>query len=90
MHAREDAKLVPIETSYGDVLFRSRLEARWAVFFDLLGVKWLYEPEGFVLPSGARYLPDFFLPDLDIWAEIKPRDVWREASALKANAHRFW
>lgn len=64
--------LTPIETSYKGVTFRSRLEARWAVFFDELHVRWLYEPEGFVLPSGARYLPDFFLPDFNYWIEIKP------------------
>lgn len=48
-----------IETEYNGYRFRSRLEARWAVFFDALGVKYEYEPEGFELPSGKRYLPDF-------------------------------
>jgi hypothetical protein len=47
-----------IETAYKGYRFRSRLEARWAVFFDALGIEWQYEPEGFELPSG-RYLPDF-------------------------------
>lgn len=42
----------PIETRYAGCRFRSRLEARWAVFFDTLGVKWLYEPEGFVVGHG--------------------------------------
>ena len=36
-----------IGTKYGGCYFRSRLEARWAVFFDHLGIEWLYEPEGF-------------------------------------------
>lgn len=31
-------------TNYKSVLFRSRLEARWAVFFDLAKWKWEYEP----------------------------------------------
>lgn len=31
-------------TTYSNVLFRSRLEARWAAFFDLAGWKWEYEP----------------------------------------------
>ena len=31
-------------TFYKDVLFRSRLEARWAAFFDLAGWEWEYEP----------------------------------------------
>lgn len=48
-----------IETYYNGRRFRSRLEARWAVFFDALGVEYEYEPEGFRLPSGATYLPDF-------------------------------
>lgn len=48
-----------IETKYKGYRFRSRLEARWAVFFDALGVVWEYEPEGFELGGGVRYLPDF-------------------------------
>lgn len=31
-------------TLYRDVQFRSRLEARWACFFDLAHWKWEYEP----------------------------------------------
>lgn len=59
-----------IETAYAGCLFRSRLEARWAVFFDTLGIQWEYEPQGFELPSG-RYLPDFWLPSLAAWWEVK-------------------
>jgi hypothetical protein len=61
-----------IETLYKGYRFRSRLEARWAVFFDYLGVAWEYEPQGYVLGDGSRYLPDFWLPDLKYWIEIKP------------------
>lgn len=32
------------QTKYSGVEFRSRLEARWAAFFDLAGWKWEYEP----------------------------------------------
>jgi hypothetical protein len=39
---------------YNGYRFRSRLEARWAVFFDELGVAYRYEPEGFEL-GGTRY-----------------------------------
>lgn len=59
-----------IETHYAGCRFRSRLEARWAVFFDAVGLEWQYEPEGFELPSGW-YLPDFYLPDLRMRVEIK-------------------
>jgi hypothetical protein len=53
-------------TRYAGCHFRSRLEARWAVFFDFLGIRWVYEPEGFVGCYGMPYLPDFHLPDLYI------------------------
>jgi hypothetical protein len=54
-----------IETRYAGCNFRSRLEARWAVFFDALGIRWEYEPQGFVGAYGAPYLPDFLLPDVN-------------------------
>jgi hypothetical protein len=73
-----------IETAYNGCLFRSRLEARWAVFFDTLGVKYEYEKEGFDLGKeeirmdvhryvldDTRYLPDFWLPRQDCWFEVK-------------------
>lgn len=60
-----------IETRYKGYRFRSRLEARWAVFFDALGIKWEYEKEGYKLKSGC-YLPDFWLPQVEMWAEVKP------------------
>lgn len=62
-----------IETRYKGYRFRSRLEARWAVFFDALGIEWQYEPEGFILDDGTMYLPDFYLPLFDCYAEVKPR-----------------
>lgn len=68
----------PIQTRYKGYHFRSRLEARWAVFFDALGVQWEYEPEGFELPDGTRYLPDFWLPKEQLWVEIKGREPTRD------------
>ncbi len=59
-----------IETEYNGYKFRSRLEARWAVFFDALGIEYEYENEGYDL-GGVRYLPDFWLPRLDLWVEVK-------------------
>lgn len=61
----------PIETKYKGYRFRSRLEARWAVFFDTLGCKWEYEPEGYDLGLEGWYLPDFKLSG-EAWVEIKP------------------
>jgi hypothetical protein len=61
-----------IRTKYNGVIFRSRLEAQWAVFWDELGVKWEYEPQTFKLPDGNQYTPDFWIVDLALWVEIKP------------------
>jgi len=61
----------PIETVYNGYRFRSRLEARWAVFFDALGVRYEYELDGFDLGELGWYLPDFFLPEHQCWVEIK-------------------
>jgi hypothetical protein len=64
-----------LETSFAGRRFRSRLEARWAVFYTAIGVPWVYEPEGFELTDAngtVVYLPDFFLRQLDAYIEIKP------------------
>lgn len=60
-----------VETEYAGCRFRSRLEARWAVFFDHAGIEWQYEPERFGLSGGRTYLPDFYLPECDTWVEVK-------------------
>ncbi len=65
-----------IETVYNGYRFRSRLEARWAVFFDSLGVNYEYEKEGYDFGNLGFYLPDFFLPHffsfpVPMWVEIK-------------------
>lgn len=61
-----------ITTHYNGYKFRSRLEARWAVFFDAAGIEYEYEKEGFVLSNGELYLPDFWIPEWNVWVEIKP------------------
>jgi hypothetical protein len=60
-----------IQTQYKGYRFRSRLEARWAVFFDALDIKWGYEHEGYDLGKLGWYLPDFWLPQVSMWAEVK-------------------
>lgn len=63
-----------LPSAYRGIRFRSRTEARWAIYFEALGVPWEYEVEGFALPSG-NYVPDFLLPPRDKaparWVEIK-------------------
>lgn len=88
-----------IETKYKGYRFRSRLEARWAVFFDALGIEWEYEKEGYELSQiqdedsednlvdKLYYLPDFWLPKLNIFVEVKgeePSDVERIKAARLA------
>jgi len=57
-------KIKPIETVYDGYRFRSRLEAKWACFFDAAKIRYVYELEGYELGEGKRYLPDFYLPDV--------------------------
>lgn len=59
----ENIKAIP--TNYNRINFRSRLEARWALFFDLLGIPYEYEPEKYHT-GVSRYIPDFRLPSFDI------------------------
>ena len=79
----------PIETEYKGYRFRSRLEARWAIFFDACGVDWEYEPEGYDLGDGLYYLPDFLLHGVDgrdgddLYVEVKGQMT--DLDALKIN-----
>ncbi len=59
--------IAAIPTLYRGRMYRSRLEARWAAFFDLLG--WRHEYEPFDL---GLWSPDFLLPDFKALVEIKP------------------
>lgn len=89
-------RLKAIPTRYKQYLFRSRLEAQWAVFLDTVGWRWTYESEGFDFGCGDLYLPDFELQlDADatviseafrVWVEVKPNAPsiaeWRKAEML--------
>lgn len=73
-----------IVTAYRGYQFRSRLEAKWAVFFDLCGWKWSYEP--FDLNG---WIPDFAIGEWPTLVEIKPffnRDEWGEQINKIANS----
>jgi hypothetical protein len=51
--------MVPIQTRYDGLVFRTRGEARYAVFFDACLLRYEYEKEGFWLEEAGKYLPDF-------------------------------
>ncbi len=72
-----------IETVYHGYRFRSRLEARWAVFFDNLDMEFEYELEGYELGGGLRYLPDFYLPSIGVHVEVKPHENLSKAEIRK-------
>jgi hypothetical protein len=63
-----------VPTVYKGIQYRSRIEARWAVFFTVLGIEFEYEPQPFNLGKLGWYLPDFYIPKQHIWIEIKARD----------------
>lgn len=75
-----DIKAIP--TTYKSTMFRSRLEARWAAFFDLLEWKWLYEPVDFngwipdfqllKLPSVKNGFGEQYIHDSNPFVEVKP------------------
>ncbi|WP_188274335.1 hypothetical protein [Streptomyces sp. CBMA152] len=72
-----------LPTVYRGTAFRSALEASWAATLDSLGITWEYEPEMVTLPSGARYLPDFKLPEIGTWLEVKGTGVPRIEKAFE-------
>ena len=66
-------------TAFDGTVFRSRTEARWAVFFKTVGVPYEYEKYSFFFPyltgqediGRSRYTPDFYLPEHHLWIEVK-------------------
>lgn len=57
-----------IPTTYRTQRFRSRLEARWAAFFDLVGWRWTYEPF-----DTNGWIPDFLIAGaLPFLVEVGP------------------
>jgi len=61
-------------TRYKDQLFRSRLEAKWAAFFDLLKWPYVYEPYDL-----NGYIPDFILQFYEpLLVEVKPEILFKD------------
>lgn len=79
-----------LQTEYRGIKYRSRTEARWAVFLDELRVPYTYEPEGYDL-GGDWYLPDFWLPNPGCYLEVKgiaPTDDERRKAVKLVKAAR--
>ena len=70
-----------LPAKYSETNFRSKLEARWAAYFDLLDLEWSYKPERFSLPE-QNYCPDFYVNrphqrgrrDYGFYVEVKPTE----------------
>lgn len=63
-------------TLYNGSRFRSRLEARWAAFFDLVGWRWTYEPF-----DVTGYIPDFAIHGpASLLVEVGPCEFLSEFS----------
>ena len=55
---RMEKSIKAIETKYNGFRFRSRLEARWAIFFDMIGLKYEYEIEWFEIKAKPLFYRD--------------------------------
>jgi predicted nuclease of restriction endonuclease-like RecB superfamily len=67
---------------YKNICFRSSWEVGYATWCDKNHIKWLYEPKTFDL-GNCTYTPDFYLPKLNRYVEIK--GYWRDRSKLRFN-----
>jgi hypothetical protein len=56
---------------YEGVQYRSVLESKWAQWLVLNKITFEYEPTKFDL-GPVNYIPDFYLPEYDVWIEVKP------------------
>jgi len=65
---------------YGKIFMRSSWEIAYAKYLDKKGIKWLYEPKTFNLGE-MTYTPDFYLPEKDLYIEIK--GYWRADAKVK-------
>lgn len=74
-----------IPTTYAGTNFRSRLEARWSAFFDLVDWPWVYEPF-----DADGYIPDFLVQGaapflVEVGPCVREQDYRdKAAKALKA------
>lgn len=76
-------------TNSGNVVIkmRSNWEVSYAKYLDSKNIIWQYEPKQFKLSNGKRYWPDFFLPVLNEWHEVKGymTSIAKEKMTLFAN-----
>lgn len=79
----DEPTIEAVPTEYDGITFRSRLEADWAATLVANRIEWTYEPETITLPSGAVYIPDFWLPELGTWIEVKGQGIPRVEKTIE-------
>ena len=88
-------RIIAKRTLYNGIIFRSRLEARYAIFFDEVGIKYDYE-KSFEMRYNIKYTPDFILhnvkwrgqdadhyigkPGQPVFVEVKGVDRYQDIS----------
>ncbi len=79
------AKFKAHPTRYKGRQYRSRLEARWAAWFDLMG--WSVEYEPFDL---SGWVPDFLIRGngVQVLVEVKPIEAFTEADEARQKMER--
>ena len=80
-----------IKTNYKGITFRSRLESRFAALMDELRIRYIYEPMKYNLIDGGTYMIDFFLPDQQLYVELKPKwpHIEEESKCEQMSARGF-
>ncbi len=70
--SERNKKYIPKPTwiKYKNTWFRSSWESIFAQWLTVSGYKWKYEPKIFFFKN-TSYTPDFYLPDFDVYIEIK-------------------
>ena len=77
---------------YGGVKFDGSWEMKLAIWFDEHNVKWVRNTESFQYEfegKTRRYFPDFYLPDIDCFVEVKGWRVPKDEAKWKQFPHRL-
>lgn len=78
--------VMPKETLYRGINFKTEIEAKWAVFFDAAEIPYEYQNDPFTLADKREYRPSFFLPWFDAYLTVIDRKTeweticWHEES----------
>ena len=68
--SKQTATMTSNDVVYNGIIFKSRLAARWAVYFDVVGIKYEYAGKVIELPD-RKVTPDFWLPQVEKYAYVK-------------------